>query len=154
MVAADMADQPANIPVAADINVDQANAFNPGGLILLAQMAEQANAAVACGGVVDVKVGDGVAVALKGGRVGGNVQIEVCRGKGDLGANQTVADRHPALAAIVVSVVGAVAGRAGVKVQVGAQFVAGAAGVRAAHAGCRRIGEGAAVPAVGGLDGG
>ena len=154
LAAADHAGQPANTLPAADINVHQADAFQPGGVIHLAQNAEQAHANDAAA-VVNVEVGDGVAVALKDGRVGGNNQLRagVGRGKGGLGVG-TVADRRPALAAVPVSVVGAVAGRAGVKVQVGAQFVANAAGVRAAHAG-GRIGEGAGgVTGVGGGDGG
>ena len=154
-VANDLAGQPANIPVAADINVDQAEAFHPGAARgrVLAQIAEQAHA-LAAAGVVDVKVGNGVAVALKDGRVGRNAGIGLW-GVPMVGVVKlALADGQPALAAIPVSVVGAVASRAGVKVQVGAQFVALAAGGRAAHPGGRRIGEGAAVPAVGGSDGG
>ena len=66
-----LAGQPANFLSAVDINVDQAEAFHLGAGRARAQIAEQAEAVASIDtpAVVDIEVGNGVAVALKDGVV-------------------------------------------------------------------------------------
>ena len=161
-VAVNIAGHPAHLVVAADIDVDQAEAFHPAVVSGRTQLAEQTVAAIAV--AIDIEVGDGVAVALKDGRV-----IALKSDYGVAGKKRSLADGQPALAgrigaAGVVQVAGVAGGNAGgvqrvgvavavgVKVQVGQQFVAqtGAGvgarvvGVRAAHP-VHRVGEGGGV---------
>ena len=154
-VAVDIADQPAHLVVAADIDVDQTEAFHPAVVSARTQLAEQTVAVFPAAGI-DIEVGDGVAVALKDGLVRARKSDYGIGGK-----KHSLAERHPALArrqraAGVVQVAGVAGGGAGgvqrvgvavavgVKVQVGQQFVALAARGRAAHPG-HRVGEGGGV---------
>ena len=66
-VAVNIADHPAHLVVAADIDVDQTEAFHPAVVSGRTQLAEQTVAVFAV--AIDIEVGNGVAVALKNGRV-------------------------------------------------------------------------------------
>ena len=115
-----LADQGADSSAAAHIRVQQAQVFQPAAAF---HDPEQADASIGVGGqVADVQVGDGMAVAVKAGGVGRPRKQRRAIGG-------VAAQGYPALAAVVELVVGADAGRAGVKVQVGAQFVAFADGL-------------------------
>ena len=132
---------------AGDGRVNQSDLLNVAGA-----GAEQPQGILA-GSADDGQVGDGVTVAVEPAGVGRNSDRLVQKAERVHVAGVHAADGRPAGAAVVVSVIGAVVGRAGVKVQVGAQLVAGAAGGRAAHVRLRAPEGGGVVVVVVGLVG-
>ena len=118
-----LACQGAHVPEAVDLHAGQAQVTHHPADAHVAQQAHVVGA-----GAVDVQVGDGVAAAVDDG--------------GELVA--AIPDGFPACAVVVVGIVGAVAGGAGVEVQVRGQLVAAApvalgAGGAAGHGEGRRV---------------